>query len=127
MAGAIARALTIPVIGIGAGPDRDEVLVWHDLLGVSPIPCRASSRLRGLASEIRRAQQYANEVREGFTPNCGTLTPMPEEERAVRGAWQRAPAAPGRADSRSSCSPRQFFRRNQRDGRARPAPDRSRP
>ncbi len=37
LAGDISRALDIPVIGIGAGPDTDaQVLVLHDLLGISP-------------------------------------------------------------------------------------------
>jgi len=34
----ISEALEIPVIGIGAGPDTDgQVMVLHDLLGISPI------------------------------------------------------------------------------------------
>lgn len=34
----ISEMLTIPVIGIGAGPDTDaQVMVLHDLLGISPI------------------------------------------------------------------------------------------
>lgn len=34
----ISESLTIPVIGIGAGPDTDaQVMVLHDLLGISPI------------------------------------------------------------------------------------------
>lgn len=36
VAAAIARTLTIPSIGIGAGPDTDgQVLVFHDLVGLS--------------------------------------------------------------------------------------------
>ena len=85
VASAIARALTIPVIGIGAGPDCDgQVLVWHDLLGVSPDPVpRFVKRYADLASEIRRALgAYANEVREGIYPEPRHTYPMPEEERA---------------------------------------------
>ena len=85
VAGAIARALTIPVIGIGAGPDCDgQVLVWHDLLGVSPDPVpRFVKRYADLASEIRRALgTYANEVREGLYPEPRHTYPMPDEERA---------------------------------------------
>jgi len=85
VAGAIARALTIPVIGIGAGPDCDgQVLVWHDLLGVSPDPVpRFVKRYADLASEIRRALgAYANEVREGVYPEARHTYPMPDEERA---------------------------------------------
>ena len=85
VAGAIARALTIPVIGIGAGPDCDgQVLVWHDLLGVSPDPVpRFVKRYAEVASEIRRALgAYANEVREGIYPEPRHTYPMPEEERA---------------------------------------------
>jgi len=85
VAGAIARALTIPVIGIGAGPDCDgQVLVWHDLLGVSPDPVpRFVKRYADLASEIRRALgAYANEVRDGVYPEPRHTYPMPDEERA---------------------------------------------
>jgi 3-methyl-2-oxobutanoate hydroxymethyltransferase len=85
VASAIARALTIPVIGIGAGPDCDgQVLVWHDLLGVSPDPVpRFVKRYADLASEIRRALgAYANDVREGIYPEPRHTYPMPDEERA---------------------------------------------
>jgi 3-methyl-2-oxobutanoate hydroxymethyltransferase len=38
LAQTISESLSIPVIGIGAGPDTDaQVMVLHDLLGISPI------------------------------------------------------------------------------------------
>lgn len=38
LARTISEALSIPVIGIGAGPDTDaQVMVVHDVLGISPI------------------------------------------------------------------------------------------
>jgi 3-methyl-2-oxobutanoate hydroxymethyltransferase len=63
---------------------RTAVLVWHDLLGVSPDPVpRFVKRYAEVASEIRRALgAYANEVREGIYPEPRHTYPMPEEERA---------------------------------------------
>ncbi|MFV0414820.1 MAG: 3-methyl-2-oxobutanoate hydroxymethyltransferase [Chthoniobacterales bacterium] len=62
----ISESLEIPTIGIGSGPDCDgQVLVFHDLVGLSPWfkPGFAKSRA-SLASEIRRAvHEYIDETR----------------------------------------------------------------
>jgi 3-methyl-2-oxobutanoate hydroxymethyltransferase len=71
VAGRITDELTIPTIGIGAGPDCDgQVLVYHDLLGLSEghLP-RFVKRYANLSREIRDAlEAYAREVRTGAFP-----------------------------------------------------------
>jgi 3-methyl-2-oxobutanoate hydroxymethyltransferase len=82
---AITRALTIPVVGIGAGSNCDgQVLVWHDLLGLSeePLP-RFVKRYADLSSEIARAvAAYVNDVRSGAFPEAAHTYAMPDDERA---------------------------------------------
>jgi 3-methyl-2-oxobutanoate hydroxymethyltransferase len=68
----ITRALRIPTIGIGAGPDCDgQVQVLHDLLGLLPDlhPKHAKAYL-DLHSSIQEAvENYARDVRQGrFAP-----------------------------------------------------------
>lgn len=55
----ISEMLTIPVIGIGAGPDTDaQVMVLHDLLGISPItPKFVKNFLKDSENGIRGALQ----------------------------------------------------------------------
>ncbi len=67
----ITAELTIPTIGIGAGPDCDaQVLVWTDMAGLTPgAPLTFVKRyadLRGVLAEATRA--YADDVREGRFP-----------------------------------------------------------
>ena len=39
LAARVSEMLTIPTIGIGAGPDTDaQVIVWQDLVGLTPGP-----------------------------------------------------------------------------------------
>ncbi len=71
LAKAITEALTIPVIGIGAGADTDgQILVMHDVLGISSgyIP-RFSKNYLKQTGEIRRAvRAYIDEVAQGIFP-----------------------------------------------------------
>jgi len=82
----ITGRLSIPTIGIGAGPECDgQVLVWHDLLGLyegrSP---RFVKRYADVGSEISRAlEAYAEDVRTGRFPEEQHTYAMQEEELAV--------------------------------------------
>ena len=71
LAARITRALSIPTIGIGAGPDCDaQVLVINDLLGLSPGKApKFVKRYANLRDEISAAaKRYADEVARGEYP-----------------------------------------------------------
>jgi 3-methyl-2-oxobutanoate hydroxymethyltransferase len=67
----ITQKLSIPTIGIGAGPDCDgQVLVLHDVLGLSDMPLKFTKHyadLRRLAIDATEA--YVREVRDGQWPD----------------------------------------------------------
>jgi 3-methyl-2-oxobutanoate hydroxymethyltransferase len=81
----ITRTLSVPTIGIGAGPGCDgQVLVYHDLLGLTEghLP-RFVKRYANLSREIRDAlEAYAADVRAGTFPGEEHTYAMPEEELA---------------------------------------------
>jgi len=83
VAGRITRDLSIPTIGIGAGPDCDgQVLVYHDLLGLTEghLP-RFVKRYANLSREIRDAlEAYAADVRSGSFPGEEHTYSMSEAE-----------------------------------------------
>jgi len=85
VAARVTQELSIPTIGIGAGADTDgQVLVYHDLLGLSEghLP-RFVKRYANLSAEIRDALgAYASEVRSGAFPAEEHTYAMPEEEQA---------------------------------------------
>ena len=71
LAGEITQSLTIPTIGIGAGPACDgQVLVLHDMLGLNDeFHAKFVKRFATLADDVRRAAgQFAAEVRAGRYP-----------------------------------------------------------
>nr|MBS0020387.1 3-methyl-2-oxobutanoate hydroxymethyltransferase [Gammaproteobacteria bacterium] len=71
LARAITQSLSIPVIGIGAGPDCDgQILVLHDLIGITPGKRpRFSKDFLLEAGTIQGAlEAYANAVRGGTFP-----------------------------------------------------------
>ena len=85
VAGHISAALKVPTIGIGAGPACDgQVLVWHDLLGLTPghVP-RFVKQYADLAATIRAAlESYAADVRGGTFPDAPRTYGMSEQELA---------------------------------------------
>lgn len=72
VAASITKALRIPTIGIGAGPDCDgQVLVLPDLLGLNDtFSPRFLKRYAELAQDVRAAVgSFADEVRDGVYPD----------------------------------------------------------
>ncbi len=86
VAARITELLTIPTIGIGAGPGVDgQVLVWHDLLGLyeGHAP-RFVKQYAQLATEIQAAvEAYVGDVRERRFPEEIHTYGMPAEELAA--------------------------------------------
>ena len=71
LARVITERLTIPTIGIGAGPDCDgQVQVFHDMLGLfSDFLPKHARRYATLSDDITAAfRQYADDVRAGDFP-----------------------------------------------------------
>ncbi|HEB29179.1 MAG TPA: 3-methyl-2-oxobutanoate hydroxymethyltransferase [Porticoccus sp.] len=66
----ITNELSIPVIGIGAGPNTDaQVLVIYDMLGISPrLPKFSKNFLTETDSVETALKAYAKEVRSGTFP-----------------------------------------------------------
>jgi len=67
----VTAAVEIPVIGIGAGPHCDgQVLVLHDMLGVTPgkRPKFSKDFLAGRDSVAAAIRAYADDVRSGAFP-----------------------------------------------------------
>jgi len=83
----ITERLTVPTIGIGAGPFCDgQILVLHDALGLTPWSPRLAKRYLELGGMIAdAARSYIREVREGAFPAAQHCYEMPEDElRALR-------------------------------------------
>lgn len=77
--------LTIPTIGIGAGPDTDgQVLVWHDILGLyEGRTARFVKRYAEIGVAIRQAlEAYTSDVRERRFPEEQHTYAMPDDELA---------------------------------------------
>lgn len=72
VAGQVTKALDIPTIGIGAGPECDaQVLVWQDMAGLDDKPRapRFVKRYADLRSVLSgAAKAYADDVRNGTFP-----------------------------------------------------------
>jgi 3-methyl-2-oxobutanoate hydroxymethyltransferase len=69
----VTKALQIPTIGIGAGPDCDgQVLVWQDMMGLRAPGGKAPRFIKRYADlrsvMLEAARTYADEVRTGAFP-----------------------------------------------------------
>ena len=82
----ITDELSIPTIGIGAGPDCDgQVLVWHDILGLyQGRAARFVKRYAEIGDAIRSAlETYAADVRGRRFPEEQHTYAMPDDELAL--------------------------------------------
>lgn len=70
VAQAITEAISIPTIGIGAGPDCDgQILVVNDLLGMTEKPPKFAKAYANLGEQMRQAfAAYAADVRDRRFP-----------------------------------------------------------
>ena len=93
--GAVLPRISIPVIGIGAGPADGQVLVMHDLLGITE--GRAPVFVKRFASlgeaVVAGIAAYAQEVRTGVFP--AREHQYPDHPEAVQAALEAA-QEPGR-------------------------------
>lgn len=89
LARVITERLAIPTIGIGAGPHTDgQVLVIHDLLGITPRPMRHARRYADLAEELVDAfARYREDVQARRFPSEGNFRSMPADEARRFLAW----------------------------------------
>src|ERR1700726_495412 len=71
LAARVTGSLSIPTIGIGAGPDCDaQVLVWQDMAGLSPRVPKFVKRYADVAGVLRQAvQSFADDVVAGSFPD----------------------------------------------------------
>jgi 3-methyl-2-oxobutanoate hydroxymethyltransferase len=82
VAGRVTKALRIPTIGIGAGPQCDgQVLVFHDFVGLTTGKApKFVKRYANLAEDVANAaHRFAEEVRTGVFPG-------PEHEYSANGS-----------------------------------------
>jgi 3-methyl-2-oxobutanoate hydroxymethyltransferase len=98
VAAVITEAVSIPTIGIGAGASCDgQVLVWHDLLGLStghvPVFVKRYADLTETILSALRA--YVADVRSGLFPEAQHTYSMREGESGRLGAELSALAGRG--------------------------------
>ena len=97
VADAVTARLSIPTIGIGAGPGCDgQVLVFHDLLGLgqgrTPRFVERYAELRGEAVEA--VGRYAADVRSRRFPGEQHTYTMPDDEAATFATTLAEPGVP---------------------------------
>lgn len=78
----ISEVLSIPVIGIGAGPHCDgQALVTQDMLGLFPMSARFVKKYANLAEDIQDSlREYCREVQAGSFPDATYSYSMSDTE-----------------------------------------------
>jgi 3-methyl-2-oxobutanoate hydroxymethyltransferase len=91
LAARITEELTVPTIGIGAGPHcSGQVLVFHDLLGLipGPAPKFVRSYLDGFGLMTEAISNWAKDIQEGAFPSAAESYMLPEAARTTLGQWR---------------------------------------
>jgi 3-methyl-2-oxobutanoate hydroxymethyltransferase len=88
---AITECLRIPTVGIGAGRFCDgQVLIIHDLLGLTPFHLKFVKRYQDYRDLTRQAMvQYKCDVEQGLFPSDETAFQMDEAERLNIDTWMQ--------------------------------------
>jgi 3-methyl-2-oxobutanoate hydroxymethyltransferase len=88
---AITDCLRIPTIGIGAGRFCDgQVLIIHDLLGLTPFHLRFVKRYQQYRElTLQAIAHYKLDVEQGVFPGGDTAFPMDEDERLKLEQWMQ--------------------------------------
>jgi 3-methyl-2-oxobutanoate hydroxymethyltransferase len=86
---AISECLRIPTIGIGAGRFCDgQVLIIHDLLGLTPFRLRFVKRYQQYRElTLQAIGQYRHDVEQGLFPSLDTAFQMDDDERFKVEEW----------------------------------------
>ena len=91
LAALITEELTVPTIGIGAGPHcSGQVLVFHDLLGMipGPAPKFVRSYLDGFGLMTDAISRWSKDIQEGTFPAPAESYMLPDAARAILGQWR---------------------------------------
>ena len=87
----ITEELTVPTIGIGAGPHcSGQVLVFHDLLGLIPgqPPKFVRSYLDGFGEMTAAISKWIKDIQDGAFPSPAESYMLPDAARSILGQWQ---------------------------------------
>ena len=90
LAARVTQSLSIPTIGIGAGPDcSGQVLVLHDVLGLSQghRPKFVRTDVDGFDLLQRALTHWAEDVRRGAFPSPAESYALPADAHAAVAAW----------------------------------------
>jgi 3-methyl-2-oxobutanoate hydroxymethyltransferase len=91
LAARVTETLSIPTLGIGAGPHcTGQVLVFHDILGLTPEPGPKFVRRYAQGFQDLRAAlaTWAEDVRTGAFPDARESYTLPEAVRPALDQWK---------------------------------------